>query len=97
MAEKFTVYSFQLRPDDYVQFTGGYEEDDEEDTYSSDEYADVFGGVEKQDLTSMTNDMEKLDNEENEDIFNVEEDVKEDIFNIDEDVEEDIFNIESEI
>lgn len=58
MAENFTVYSFQLRPDDFTRFYGsGYDDADENenesetDTYSEEEFGNkVFafqGGFEK--------------------------------------------------
>ena len=77
MAERFTVYSFQLRPDDYVRFVGGFESDEEE-TYSEEEFSGIFGGyLEKQ--HDMANDMDALD----ESIFDIEPE-EEDIFNIEE-------------
>ncbi len=80
MAEKFTVYSFQLRPDDFTRFVGG---DDEPESYSEEEYADVFavGGLEKQDL-NIAADVELPEEEEG--VFTIED-------------EEDIFNLETEL
>ena len=34
MAESFTVYSFQLRADDYTKFVGSYDIESDEETYS---------------------------------------------------------------
>jgi hypothetical protein len=75
MAEKFTVYSFQLRPDDFTRFTGGVESDSE--SYSEDEYSNIFGGIEKQDITNMAADISEepifvIDPDEEVDIFNLE-------------------------
>ena len=98
MAERNTVYSFQLYGDqlkfmnDYffgkgeeTQFYGGYESDDEPETYSEEEFSafsGVIGGdLEKQNPSDMANDMDALDS----DVFDI---VGED---------EEIFNIETEI
>lgn len=44
MAEAFTVYSFQLRPDDFTKFYGaGYSDD--EDTYSEKEEKNIAEGL----------------------------------------------------
>lgn len=102
MAERNTVYSFQLYGDqlkfmnDYffgkgeeTQFYGGHDSDDAE-TYSEEEFS-AFGGViggdlEKQNPSDMANDMDALDNDDS--VFDIGGESVED---------EEIFNIETEI
>jgi hypothetical protein len=62
MAENFTVYSFQLRADDYTKFVGaGDTEYDDVETNSEEDFGSYFGGVEKQDMTSMAADQAETD------------------------------------
>jgi hypothetical protein len=99
MAEKFTVYSFQLRPDDYTRFAGGF--DDDAESYSEEEYTNVDENVEENvfDIDGAG---------EEEDIFNVDGGIEKqnmndmaadvddaEIFDIGS--EEDIFNLETEL
>lgn len=88
MAENFTVYSFQLRADDYTKFVGaGDTEYDDAETNSEEDFGSMFGGVEKQDMTNMAADPPEVD-----DLFDIEEEVP--IFDIEEeDVLEDVFVI----
>lgn len=87
MGERFTVYSFQLRPDDYTRFVGGYDSDVE--SYSEEE----FGAVEKD---------EKVINEDNheddEGIFTVDTNIIEEAVFVGGDVEkQDINNFAADI
>ncbi len=82
MAEKFTVYAFQLRPDDFTRFAGGFDEDEPE-SYSEEEYSDVFSFVEKQNPSDMAGDVEMP--EEDEGIFSIAEE------------DDNIFNLETEL
>jgi hypothetical protein len=96
MAEKFTVYAFQLRPDDFTRFVGGFDEDTE--SYSEEEFSNIFGGeIEKQNISDMAADVQddevfSIDRREDEntpyeELYN--DDI--DIFNVE---DEDIFNLE---
>jgi len=101
MAENFTVYSFQLRPDDFTKFQGGVEGEDDtyyddeirDQTFSEDEYSgnnnnlDIFslGGLEKQDMTNPGSDTGMDDTE-----FNPSE-----VFNLEEEEEIPIFDVEN--
>jgi len=83
MAEKFTVYSFQLRPDDFTRFVGGFDDDDDIESYSEEEYSNVFSFVEKQNPSDMVGDVEMPEDDEG--IFSIPEE------------EVDIFNLETEL
>jgi hypothetical protein len=102
MAEKFTVYSFQLRPDDYTRFAGGFYDDAE--SYSEEEYSNVDENV--FDIDGAKEDVFDIDGGD-EDIFNVDGGIEKqnmtdmaadvddaEIFDIG---EEDIFNLETEL
>ena len=95
MAEKFTVYHFQLRPDDFTRFIGA----GEDDTYSEEEYSQMK--EEEENIFNVPEDesipLDVFGSAEDKPDFTKDVDYSEEVFDTQPEEEGEIFNIEEEI